>query len=79
MSDIYLNGNIAEQYMLCYYWMVATLTTNGQVGDMTPKSMLEVSRGATTCFCLSMQFIVTFCVKLIQYGIASAHYCLCEC
>lgn len=41
-SDIYLNGNIAEQYMLCYYWMVATLTTNGQVGNMQPKSMLEV-------------------------------------
>lgn len=38
-----MNGTIAEQYMLCYYWMVATLTTNGQVGDMTPKGMLEVS------------------------------------
>ena len=42
-SDIYLQGNIGQQYLLCYYWVVATLTTNGQVGDMTPKSMLEVS------------------------------------
>ena len=39
---MYLQGNIGEQYLLCYYWTVATLTTNGQVGDMGPKCMLEV-------------------------------------
>ena len=49
VSDIYLQGNIGEQYLLCYYWMVATLTTNGQIGNMTPNSMLEVSDLAQTC------------------------------
>lgn len=62
VSDIYLNGNIAEQYMLCYYWMVATLTTNGQVGDMTPKSMLEVTRHRTPTFFPSMLCIITCCL-----------------
>ena len=41
-KDVYLQGNIWEQYLLCYYWTVATLTTNGQIGEMGPKSMLEV-------------------------------------
>lgn len=41
-DDVYLQGNIWEQYLLCYYWTVATLTTNGQIGDMGPKCMLEV-------------------------------------
>ena len=41
-QDVYLQGNIWEQYLLCYYWTVATLTTNGQIGDMGPKCMLEV-------------------------------------
>ena len=41
-EDVYLQGNIWEQYLLCYYWTVATLTTNGQIGEMGPKCMLEV-------------------------------------
>ncbi|KAL3159544.1 hypothetical protein ABBQ38_009960 [Trebouxia sp. C0009 RCD-2024] len=41
-DDVYLQGNIWEQYLLCYYWTVATLTTNGQIGDMGPKCMLEM-------------------------------------
>jgi hypothetical protein len=58
-SDIYLQGNIGQQYLLCYYWMVATLTTNGQVGSMTPKSMLEVGKSThhtpQPAYCIAAQ------------------------
>ena len=63
-SDIYLQGNIGQQYLLCYYWMVATLTTNGQVGDMTPKSMLEVSVS---------RFVLAFCCGDSFTCITAAH------
>ena len=42
VQDIYEQGSIWEQYLLSFYWVVATLSTNGQIGNMTPKNMAEV-------------------------------------
>ena len=50
-EDVYLQGNIWEQYLLCYYWTVATLTTNGQIGEMGPKCMLEVTTPIPAVYC----------------------------
>lgn len=43
IDDVYEHASIPEQYMLCFYWVVSTLTTNGQVGGMIPKNLAEVS------------------------------------
>ena len=45
--------------------MVATLTTNGQVGDMTPKSMLEVS---LSCFALA-SYCLDHSACMPQHGV----------
>ncbi|KAK9811376.1 hypothetical protein WJX72_002779 [[Myrmecia] bisecta] len=42
VQDVYAHGTIWEQYLLCFYWVVATITTNGQVGNMLPKNMPEI-------------------------------------
>ena len=71
--DIYLQGNIGQQYLLCYYWMVATLTTNGQVGDMTPKSMLEVSTEFQQYLlaCVPQSLCICCCIAAGQHSYAS--------
>ena len=42
LEDIYLSGTIWQQYLLCFYWVLATISTNGQVEQMVPKNLAEV-------------------------------------
>lgn len=46
MDEFLRCSSIEERYLVSYYWVFASLTTNGLVGDMTPKNMVEI---AFTC------------------------------
>ena len=44
VDDVFLNGTIVEQYLLSYYWVTATLSTNGQV-------IMKLSLEINQCTC----------------------------
>jgi len=41
-EDIYHSDSVIGQYLLSFYWITASLTTNGLVGNMTPKNLTEI-------------------------------------
>ncbi|KAK9861698.1 hypothetical protein WJX84_004552 [Apatococcus fuscideae] len=45
LNDMYLSGSIWQQYLLCFYWVLATISTNGQVQNMVPKNLAEILFG----------------------------------
>ena len=45
VDDVYRFGTVWEQYMLSFYWIVSTLSTQGQIGQMQPQNLLEVRTG----------------------------------
>ncbi|GMH42769.1 hypothetical protein BSKO_10688 [Bryopsis sp. KO-2023] len=42
MDDVFLEGNFGQQYLVSFYWITATLSTNGQIGNMYPQNLQEL-------------------------------------
>ena len=42
-GDMMTSGSCVTQYMMSFYWVQATLVTNGLVAGMMPTNFLEVS------------------------------------
>lgn len=41
-GNVLKDANVLQQYVLSFFWATASLSTNGQIGDSTPKSFTEM-------------------------------------
>lgn len=60
-TNVLADANVLEQYILCFFWATASLSTNGQIGDSQPKSFTEMIFG-----CVIMLHSLTVYVYLLS-------------
>lgn len=60
-GNVFRDANVLQQYVLSFFWATASLSTNGQIGDSTPKSFIEMMFA-----CLIMLTSLTVYVYLLS-------------
>lgn len=60
-ANVMADANVLQQYILCFFWATASLSTNGQIGDSQPKTFTEMIFG-----CVIMLHSLTVYVYLLS-------------